>query len=221
MWNLLLFTILLPESLLKIIQRFLRLIEIRGSFINSLCRVDQTIVTVNRLFSHHRNVTRVDLRGADAQWKRRIQSVQKLQRTKLRVIFQPRNIWRSSIKWSSRMWDEFSAFDNAHDVREKRCKQTLPLGGNVTYCVNILRLTLTLGYSLNGNNFLNMGSNDLSFFEKLQLVDWMTLKEVFERSRLVQAGKKWRRSLFTSILSDSVMKILTIRSVDLCLLYTG
>ena len=119
------------------------------------------------------------------------------------------------------MPDEFSAFDNAHDAREKRCKQTLLLGGYVTYCVNILRLTLTLGYSLNGNNFLNMGSNDLSFFEKLQLVDWMTLKEVFERSRLVQAGKKWRRSLFTSILSDSVMKILTIRSVDLCLLYTG
>ena len=59
----------------------------------------------------------------------------------------------------------------------------------MTYCVNILRLTLTLGYSLNGNNFLNMGPNDLSFFEKLQLVDWMTLKEVFERSRLVQAGK--------------------------------
>ena len=145
--------------------------------------------------------------------KAKVQSVQKLQRTKLKVIFQPRNIWRSSIK--------FSAFDNAHDVREKRCKQTLLLGGYVTYCVNILRLTLTLGYSLNGNNFLNMGSNDLSFFEKLQLVDWMTVKEVFERSRLVQAGKKWRRSLFTSILSDSVMKILTIRSVDLCLLYTG
>ena len=94
------------------------------------------------------------------------------------------------------MPDEFSAFDNAHDAREKRCKQTLPLGGNVTYCVNILRLTLTLGYSLNGNNFLNMGPNDLSFFEKLQLVDWMTLKEVFERSRLVQAAKKMAKVAF-------------------------
>lgn len=61
------FTTLLPESLLKIIQRFLRPTEIRGSFVNSLCRVKQTIVIVNRLFSLQRNVTRVDLRGVDAQ----------------------------------------------------------------------------------------------------------------------------------------------------------
>lgn len=68
----------------------------------------------------------------------------------------------------------------------------------MTYYVNIQRLALTLGYSVKWNKFLNVRSNDLSFFEKLQLVDWMTLKEVSKRSRKNGEGR-FSRLLYLTV----------------------